>query len=64
MMRRAGQPLKVGVSSMMAWPGSGDSIPVTMPKSTMEMVGISGSITVSRSALMALGMVGFYFMIL
>ena len=60
MMRRAGQPLKVGVSSMMAWPGSGDSIPVTMPKSTMEMVGISGSMTVSRRALMELGMVGIW----
>jgi hypothetical protein len=59
MILRAGQPLKVGVSSMMAWPGWGDAIPVTMPKSTMEMVGISGSITVSRRALMELGMVGF-----
>jgi antitoxin component of MazEF toxin-antitoxin module len=46
---------------MMAWPGWGDSIPVTMPKSTMEMVGISGSITVSRRALMELGMVGFFY---
>lgn len=57
MMRRAGQPLKVGVSSMMAWPGWGDAISVTMPRSTMEMVGISGSMTVSRRALMDSGIV-------
>jgi hypothetical protein len=34
---------------------------VTMPRSTMEMVGISGSMTVSRSALMDSGIVRIWF---
>ena len=42
---------------MMACPGWGDSMLVTIPKSTMEMVGISGSMTVSRRAFMELDIV-------
>ena len=40
----AGQPEYVGVMSTITWPGAGTWIFLTIPRSTMEITGISGSL--------------------